>query len=568
MVAARVYLCHVTNNQSQHDVQVLNQLRNRLQEIGTEVIIQPGFPTEQDLLSFLEQQLPICQWFILFQTPTTLYTQQVQLAVKKAQKLVEQQRLQGLLRIVSTADDDQEAPEEWSAMTTFDATLDYTRAIEKALLAVSAKKTSIDTARSPSPPVFHTGNVMSTNYDRPPTPPSAMSMFKITLQNMDPRRKKLLIVLVALLIITLIGSTLGFLALNRTSSIPPKAGPQLYGFAYFSSTGFLGAEATKGTADGLDIRLQHLKMPAKGESYYAWLLPDKSNFRGPTLLIGRFTPENGSAHIIYQSPTHDNLLATDSRFLVTEESAAQLPEIPTADKSKWRYYGELPQVANPNDPDHFSDLDHLRHLLADDSTMDMGMLKGGLGIWFLQNVRKLTEWSSSARGAMMPDNPELMHRHFLRILDYLDGTDLVYLDVGKGAPFLVDPRIARTPLLIINPGMMKVGYVHDIEIHLLALSNSPLSTKGQQTLAGQIDVELNKTRVVLERIRVDTKQLVKMNNAQLLDHATIPLLDDLVTQTNIALSGRVDPATSTRHGGANWIFDHMQQLAQFTVVAQ
>ncbi|MEO6891840.1 MAG: hypothetical protein ABI456_19745, partial [Ktedonobacteraceae bacterium] len=216
---------------------------------------------------------------------------------------------------------------------------------------------------------------------------------------------------------------------------------------------------------------------------------------------------------------------------------------------------------------HYSNLDHLRHLLALDPMIRMDSLNGGLNIWFFENTRKVLEWATAARGTG-PSQPQPMHRQFIRILDYLDGTNYVHLDVPPGTPIIADPHIARVPLLTIDPAASEdqSGYIHFLEMHLLGLTDSPKSTKKQRALAGQIDVDLNKVKANLEQVRQDAIKLVHMTDTQLLDPATLPLLDDLVSQANTAFVGQVDPVTGSRVGGATWIFDHMQQLAQLTVV--
>jgi hypothetical protein len=564
-VAKRIYICYSADNLSPQEAQVFHQLRNRLQQEGHEVLANADLSAEQGPSSFLEDQLPMCQGLILIQTPGAIRSPLAPLVIKTAQRLANQQRLQNILRFIASSDEQQTTPAEWSALPTIDGTYDPSRAIEKVTLMVAEERTLVESNTAPPPPAIRTPYITSRSYDRPMVPPSRWQQLKNTYQDMGPGRKSLLFIVIALLLLTAPGVMLGNYLLTRPVPVAPMPPPPLYGYVYFTSSGFLGPDNTSGIADGLDIQLQGLKQPAAEHSYYAWLLPDKSELRGPTLMVGSFTPKDGKVHLSYQNPKHTNLLASDSRFMITEEPASPAPEGPNADKSTWRYYGELPQIPNPNDTDHFSDLDHLRHLLAGVQSVDMGMMKGGLGIWFLQNIRKIFEWASAARGTNMPQNPDLMHRHFVRILDYLDGAEMVKMDVPKGTPLLVDEKIASTPLLSLDENAMQGGYVRQIELHLLGLSNSPSSTKEQQKLAGLLDVELNKIKTTLDQIREDAKKLVNMNNDQLMSESTLPLLDNLVTESNIALTGRVDPATGIRQGGATWIFDQMQRLALFTV---
>ncbi len=55
----------------------------------------------------------------------------------------------------------------------------------------------------------------------------------------------------------------------------------------------------------------------------------------------------GSCH--HGSQQHANLLASVSRFLITEEDAHNPTGNPLINMSTWRYYAEIPQLPNPGD---------------------------------------------------------------------------------------------------------------------------------------------------------------------------------------------------------------------------
>ncbi|MDQ2717439.1 MAG: hypothetical protein M3Z08_21295 [Chloroflexota bacterium] len=571
MVSTRTFVCHNINEEAPHDVQALDQLLYRLQEAGADVSMYKGHTTDTGFLPFLNQELPTCQWFILLQTPEAIGIHQVEMAVQTALKLVEQGHMQEAVRFIVRPTEQQELPASWSMLTAFDATYDYPRAMEKLLLSLAITKPALAVTTLAPPPLPRFSQAPSPGYDRPPASPSGWSKFKTTLQNIQQGdvdgRRRLIMIFTVLLVITLLASVLGVFVLNRPAATrPAPVGRPVYGHVYFFSTGFTGDQNITGICDGIQLNLSNLKSPAPGNSYYAWLLPDKNDFSGLIQLVGKLTPANGSVQFRYASPTHANLLATDSRFLITEESATIVPDSPSANKALWRYYAEIPQAPNPNDTTfHYSNLNHLRHLLALDPKLHLLSLEGGLNIWFFQDVRKILEWANAAAGTGQLQ-PQLMHRQFIRILDYLDGVNYVHLDVPAGTPIVADPQIARVPLLTLDPANENPpGYIHHIELHLLGLTDSPNTTKEQRELAGQIDIELNKVRVNLEQVRQDASKLVNMTNAQLLDPANLPTIDDLVSQANIAFVGQVDPTTDSRVGGATWIFDHMQQLAQLTV---
>jgi hypothetical protein len=291
------------------------------------------------------------------------------------------------------------------------------------------------------------------------------------------------------------------------------------------------------------------------------------NPNGSTVALGQFTPDNGSTHITYQSPDQSNLLAAAGRFLITEEPTVPQPGTPTADQSKWRYYGELPQNPNPNAPNNFSALDYLRDLLARgpiSMQRNAGSLSGGLGFWFWQKTQEVFERAGTATGNDSQKRVSAMRADAICILDLLDGKSLVRLDVPQGTPGVCT---SAKPLLTLNSNAVTPGFIHDIERGLLSFASSPGVTKAQQTLAGDIDTELNQVDPILEQVRNDAKQLVAMSNQDLRSSSSIPLLDDLANQSMNAYVGQLDPTTGSRQGGAISIFDHLQKLAQFSVVA-
>jgi hypothetical protein len=261
-----------------------------------------------------------------------------------------------------------------------------------------------------------------------------------------------------------------------------------------------------------------------------------------------------------------NLLATESRLLITEEGSSPVPSFPTPDLSKWRYYGELPQATDPRDASHFSALDHLRHLLSDDSMMGMEPIPGGLGVWVLQNVRLVFGWASDARGIGNLSNPGQERADAIKILDELDGSESVHQDVPQGTPLLADQVVVRKPLLSIDPNAMVPGYLLEMHTHIFGFSESPGTTHSAQTLAGVIASELDTVTRLFGQVRQDAKQLVAKTDSQLLDPSTIPLLDELINQAMLAYNGTTDPTTGTSQGGVTLIFGQLLQLAQFPVI--
>ena len=203
------------------------------------------------------------------------------------------------------------------------------------------------------------------------------------------------------------------------------------------------------------------------------------------VLLGTLHIHKGSAQLTYTSPTHTNVLATYSRFLVTEQAANEEPIIPSLDPATWRYAGNIADTPTPGDANHYSLLSHLRHLLAKDPTLEGIGLSGGLDIWLYRNTGKILEWSSAARDDWAGGQASLalMRRQIERVLDYLDGAAFVWRDVPPDTPWLVDPQAGHIGLLELEQGQNPPGYLAHIDFHLVGYANSPGVTTDQKGLA-------------------------------------------------------------------------------------
>lgn len=512
-----------------------------------------------------------------------------------------QQRLEGAVRFIVTPGEPDDVPPEWSAIPTIDATSDYPRAREKLLLHVSnngamagedlrapfpspedealfAPPTTPPVSNSmtaPPPLTPHPSDVVSFSYDRPPQPPSHLArlrrMLRYRSQDLLFEHKRLVVALSLLILLALLGSGAGWFLL-RPGPVAHHAQPvvqiPVYGQVSFESTSLEVSTSSPHTLDEVEVALNNLKTPAKGNSYYAWLLPGLKNARGSTIALGQVSlDDQENAHLMYTSPNQSNLLAEESRFLITEEPTSPQPVTPTADQSRWRYAGAIPQSPNPDDSSHLSALDHLRHLLANGPISMMkqaGSLPGGLGFGFLQSTRQVFSWAQTASTSDSAAQVAPMRADLIRILDALDGGSLVHLDVPQGTPMLYHPK---KPLLTLDPNAMVPGYVHDIDEHLLAFASSPGVTAHQRTLVGTIDAELNQIGLSLGKARDDAKQLTSLSDQDLPASSAVSLLDDLSNQLLSVYLGQLNVTTGFRQGGALSVFDHLQQLAQIPITA-
>ncbi len=393
--------------------------------------------------------------------------------------------------------------------------------------------------------------------------------------------------LIAVVIVALIGSSLGaFLVLRNKSS--QQAAVVAGGQAYFLSSGQFDPGSAQGIADQLQIQLSNIPDPQAGKSYYAWLLADSHphveqpalepplQFTLP-LLLGKLTVNNGRASFFYAGDAqHDNLFSIASRLLITEEDTNGAPKGPSADRSTWRYYAEIPQTpyGNPS----LSALDHIRHLFYKETKVGVLGLPGGLDVWLYRNTEKLMEWAISARDdyhAQVSD-PTVIHNLFVSILDYLDGAPNVHIDVPPGTPIAADQVASRVALLSVVPAQQletdvannPPGYIDHVALHLNGVIRAPDATPQMRALATEIVQASNNAEKWLVQTRMLARQLVFMDAVQLAQPTTLTMLDNLLTATTYAYIGQLNPNTNQVLPGVLQVHYDIQRLATFTITSE
>jgi len=428
-------------------------------------------------------------------------------------------------------------------------------------------------------------NVVRTPSPTPPAPAPAVP-FSPPLR---PRRRRrvLYLALIVLAMLVLLGSGvgayLGFFQKKATGSVLPPAS-QVVGQAYFISTGQYDSRSAQGIADELEIDLQNLPAPHAGKSYYAWLLADihpqveadplqpQPLFKLPLLLTPNALPvKDGKVSFLYTGTAqHDNLFSLASRLLITEEDTTGTPRGPAADRSMWRYYAQLPQT--PYGPSKLSALDHIRHLFYKETVVEVLGLPGGLDVWLYRNTEKLMEWGTAARDNY-GKNPGEMQVLCISMLDYLDGSPNVHLDVASGTPVYADPTASQVALLSVDVAQQKgtdlkknpPGYLGHIPIHLNGMINAPDVTPEMVKIATQILGDLKNATTWLNEARAYARQLAQMNSTQLSQPQTLTMVDNLLTDVTYAYVGKLDPATNQVVPGVLQAHDNIQQLAAFTI---
>ncbi len=341
---------------------------------------------------------------------------------------------------------------------------------------------------------------------------------------------------------------------------------KIVGHVYFMSSGQIHQDTSQGIVDQVQINLTNIPSPAAGKALYAWLLSGDA-VEGQSVLLGKLAVQHGIVNLRYTGDQqHTDLLDFANRFLITEEDAGITPSIPPLDKSTWRFSAQFPQTPDPLDSvHHFSQLNHLRHLLSTDPTLKKLGLPGGLDIWLFRNTQKILEWAGGARDDWSRQGAGLMHRDIIRILDYLDGLNFVQNDVPPGTPVLTNPQIARAGLLEINANQEPPGLLYHVGVHLQGIVQSPGSSSEQHRLANQINTAINKVQALLEQVHKDARQLVTFSDAQLLQPPALALLDNMVKNAQDAFMGQFDPATGEIQDGITQIHFAVARLATMNV---
>ena len=377
-------------------------------------------------------------------------------------------------------------------------------------------------------------------------------------------RSRLYILLSALMMVA-IGT---FLVLPRFLNGAAST-PEINGHLVFTSSGQVSETSSQGIEDQITLDLTNLTVPTTGKALYAWLLGDKSANDPQTVLLGKLQINDGTAHLFYPgNAQHNNLLLTMSRVLVTEEDTTFPPIAPSPDQGTWRYYSEFSStpINAPDNTKHFSFLDHLRHLLASDPTLEELELSGGLNNWLYNNTSKVKEWVDSTRQQWEETkDTDFVRRQLERTLQFLDGDTFVYQDIPQGVTLLVNERLARVGLInVTGPNQEPPDYLDHISHHLNGLLEAKPTSAIRQKITA-LTTTLGNVNQWLKQVRKDAQQIMKMTDDQMMQQGTLSVIDDMIANMNWAYSGQPDPSTNTVHEGVDWLHNQMQFLATLDI---
>jgi hypothetical protein len=388
-------------------------------------------------------------------------------------------------------------------------------------------------------------------------------------------RRSIIVVLFVLLVVLVVsGLAIEPMLLQSRAQSPsshPLGNHAVVGQLLFLNSGQVRDNSSQGIADTVRLQLELQRGPAAGKQYYAWLLPDQESPEAPAILLGTVNRRGQVGLVTYSAPQHTNLLVSTSRLLVTEQDASITPLSPSTDHGDWRYVASIAQILPSGTAyGRYSLLDHIRHLLAKETTLEAHGLHGGLVIWLERSTSNLLAWSTSARDDWQMGSDAAisqMRQQLTRLLIALDGISYASIEMPANTPYigLVDPPKENIGLLPLESQQDAFSLVTDVDFHLQGVAASPGVSTGQQQESAKILAVMDHINAWLMKARDDDRRLLGMSDQQLQQPSALSLLNKLQMNALSAFSGQIDQTTGARQEGTQWVFQEAQHLAEMEV---
>jgi len=331
-----------------------------------------------------------------------------------------------------------------------------------------------------------------------------------------------------------------FLVVYQNTHVSPL--PILAGHVSFQSSNQTRDGSNEGINDEVFIVLQGIQDANPGKKYYAWLEPE--NREKPSLQLGTLTIHTGTATLTYQSPDRSNLLDVASRFLVTEQDNASTLLGPSPRSLDQKYVATIPNIhptASASDPhsqeySQYGLLDHLRHLLSTDPTLEQRGVHGGLITLLDKQTLQVMSWAKNARDSWESSTSDstLIRDQAIRILNVLDGTST--LD-SPPTPILVD-RLVASFALLPQPGQATTeSSIAHVDLHLRGVMASPGASEQMRERAATLVEDLVGIVADLNAVRSNAEKLAFMSSAQLTSGQAFFALNVLLNASISAYAG-------------------------------
>lgn len=315
-----------------------------------------------------------------------------------------------------------------------------------------------------------------------------------------------------LLILALFLSSLG----TRTPT-----DPRVVGHLSFRSSNQTRAGSNAGINDRIVLTLQHIPLPADGKHYYAWLQPVDAE--KPAVPLGLLTLDHGAVSFLYSNEQHVNLLDVASHLLITEQDSASAGLGPSPHVHDQRFVGSIPN-GHPLVPSsdrgaqeysRYGLLDHVRHLLSSDPTLQARGVQGGLVPLLNRQADQVAWLAKSVRDTWESGIPDavLLHQQMTRLLTLLDG-------------------------LLPQAGQeITESIIGHVDLHLRGVRASPgASQQLREQAATMLDELVGITRD-MHTVHADAEQLQGMNTTQLQSEHALFVLNDLLNAATSAYAG-------------------------------
>jgi hypothetical protein len=127
MPDVQIFVSYISSS-SEPGAQVAQQLLQDLQAAGGKVVTADDSIADDELVEYLDRQLPDCQYFLLVQTPSALQSLRVQTSLNLAFSLVAQQRMRGVLHFLTEPAESEAKDLLGPVQRSFDAGKDYPQA--------------------------------------------------------------------------------------------------------------------------------------------------------------------------------------------------------------------------------------------------------------------------------------------------------------------------------------------------------------------------------------------------------------------------------------------------------
>ncbi|GHO89750.1 serine/threonine protein kinase [Dictyobacter formicarum] len=391
----------------------------------------------------------------------------------------------------------------------------------------------------------------------PPAPATSASANRIW-RNLWP-------IFVALLVVLIIGATI----MNKVITLFPSgaASPTntVVGQISFYNTGNALDSNNLTINDGVMLNLKNVAPPAEGKVYKAWLY-DKQQPENDALLLGTVSIKNGAGTLNYKSPNHQNLLATMSAFVITENAPNNQAITPFLDTKAWRYTGNIPDQPRPGDPEKFSQLDHLRHLLASDQTLDTRGLHNGIDFWFQHDVEQIQKEAADVKNQQ---DPVIMRQKLTDMLYYMDGPcAAIEVQASGHLPATPEKNIlneSKIGLLECKQLTNLHGHLQHIRLHLAGIVAAPGASASQITSARAIDAHLIAFTNLINKMHDLAIQLSKLNKTDLKAAQNQRTQLDQLADSSVSKTSWTDPATQTTHPGVATLCNQIAGLASIDI---